>query len=299
VYAVIQRVGLDPIWDALPQGRVFSTIGQPNSLGAYLAMTVPLGIAAAAVERRPTPRALWWIAVTVQLAALVFTVSRGAYLALAVATGVGLAPAAFSRLRRQPRGLAVAASTGAIAVAAIVTFIPTFAESGERAIARTFSTEDTQTGSVRDHLDLWEVAVNITTDHPAFGTGPDTFPEVFGDYRDEVLDIDRARRFAPYRVESPHSIFFTAAAGSGVAAALALAAAFLGGICLSLRRSRQRTNQPDRVFVRALGTALLAYVIANSFITAELAGSSTAWILLGSVVTVSIRASSATPEPEC
>jgi hypothetical protein len=33
-YALLQRVGLDPVWSELRDGRVFSTIGQPNALGA-------------------------------------------------------------------------------------------------------------------------------------------------------------------------------------------------------------------------------------------------------------------------
>ncbi len=290
VYAVMQRAGLDPIWDELPQGRVFSTIGQPNSLGAYLAMTVPLAVAAARLERRGATRGLWWTAVTILLVALLFTLSRGAYLALAVAIGVGAIPAARSRLRRRPRGLAVAAATGTVAVVAIIAVVPTFAEIGDQGAARMFAAPDLRTGSVRDHLDLWKVAAEIVTDHPAVGTGPDTFPEAFDDYRDDALDADRARRFAPYRVESAHNIFLTAAAGSGLAAALALAAALLRGIHLGLRRPHGSNDEPNRILARATGTALLAYVIANSFITAEIAGSATAWILLGSVAANSMRA---------
>src|SRR5262245_44832143 len=36
-YALVQKAGLDPIWEGyLPGGRVFSSIGQANALAAYL-----------------------------------------------------------------------------------------------------------------------------------------------------------------------------------------------------------------------------------------------------------------------
>lgn len=297
-YAVVQRVGLDPIWTELPQGRVFSTIGQPNSLGAYMAMSIPLGIASASVEHRPAQRRLWWLAVALQTTALFFTLSRGAYLAVAVAVGFGLVAPALLRVRRYGKRVVMMTGIGVVAVAAVITLVPTFEETGERAIARTFSTEDLRTGSIRDHLDLWEVAINITADQPIFGTGPDTFPEVFDDYRDEVLELDRAQRFAPHRVESAHNIYLTTAAGSGLPAAVALAATMCGGIYLALRRSSERANESEGTYLRAAGAALVAHAISNFFITAELAGSLIAWVLLGSIVTISARPPASSPQPD-
>ena len=41
-YAIVQALGHDPIWRGqLPSGRVFSTIGQPNALAAYLVLSDP------------------------------------------------------------------------------------------------------------------------------------------------------------------------------------------------------------------------------------------------------------------
>ncbi|MGI9585223.1 MAG: hypothetical protein ACR2N7_06490, partial [Acidimicrobiia bacterium] len=53
VYGLAQLAGVDPIWADLPKGRVFSSIGQPNWLAAYLVLTIPLTVALAfTVERR-------------------------------------------------------------------------------------------------------------------------------------------------------------------------------------------------------------------------------------------------------
>jgi len=41
-YALVQKAGFDPIWSYTPEGRVFSTIGQPNALAAYLVLAIPV-----------------------------------------------------------------------------------------------------------------------------------------------------------------------------------------------------------------------------------------------------------------
>ena len=51
-YALVQEIGLDPIWHGyLPAGRVFSSLGQSNSLAAYLVLAIPI----AAFFARRTP----------------------------------------------------------------------------------------------------------------------------------------------------------------------------------------------------------------------------------------------------
>ena len=52
-YAIVQKAGLDPIWDGyLPGGRVFSSIGQANALGAYLVLCDPSFRFRSSPERR-------------------------------------------------------------------------------------------------------------------------------------------------------------------------------------------------------------------------------------------------------
>ena len=41
VYGVMQRADLDPVWDTLLDGRVFSTIGNPNTLASVLVLALP------------------------------------------------------------------------------------------------------------------------------------------------------------------------------------------------------------------------------------------------------------------
>ena len=92
-YAIVQRVGYDPVYFAGLGNRVFSTLGQPVYLAGYLGMVFPLtlwrmGTQFQKCRSRPEVRTLAGfafyslIAVT-QLVAFAFTESRGPLLGLA------------------------------------------------------------------------------------------------------------------------------------------------------------------------------------------------------------------------
>ena len=87
-YALVQKAGLDPVWDGyLPEGRVFSSIGQANALAAYLVLAIPVTVALL-VHGRLRLRAVSSLAVVAMTAALVLTLSRGGYLGFIAASVV-------------------------------------------------------------------------------------------------------------------------------------------------------------------------------------------------------------------
>ena len=76
-YALVQKAGLDPVWEGfLPGGRVFSSIGQSNALAAYLVLVLPLA-ASFAFDARPVVRVVALVVSSAVLLAFVFTQSRG------------------------------------------------------------------------------------------------------------------------------------------------------------------------------------------------------------------------------
>ncbi|MEZ5247217.1 MAG: O-antigen ligase family protein [Acidimicrobiales bacterium] len=284
LYAVAQRAGLDPLWDEIPGGRVFSTIGQTNSLGAYLALVLPISLGLAIVGGR---RTIGWIVVGIQGAALVLTESRGGYLGMVI--GLSVFAVLTVRLQRaDPRRV-----LGIIVVAAVVlgvgaTTTPGLSDSSRRAWSRALSADEWTTGSVRNHLDLWEVAEAVVADHLLLGTGPDTFPLVFGDYRDDVLPADSAARLRIYRVESPHNIVLAHAAGSGLPAAALFLLIILGPVMLATgslgpRREGQQRGGPVDVGVVA---GICGGFVASLFITADFSTTWLMWILAGALVAI-------------
>ena len=82
--------GLRGMWRDFDPGivRVNSTYSDPNALGTYFAMLVPMMIGLAGAARDAARRVAWLLAAVMALAALVMTAGRMAYLAAAVGLAV-------------------------------------------------------------------------------------------------------------------------------------------------------------------------------------------------------------------
>lgn len=89
--AVASRAWFDVKTNPELTSRVFSTFGNPNTLAMYLELTLPLAIGLTVSERAPLKRALYAAMSLVMLGALVLTMSRGGWLALAFGALVFLA----------------------------------------------------------------------------------------------------------------------------------------------------------------------------------------------------------------
>ena len=274
-YALLQRVGRDPIWDVLPNGRVFSSMGQANALAAYLVIVIPITVVLAA---RPSRwRALWFVAVAMELGALVLTKSRGGLLGLAV-SGIILGVFGLRRVHSTTRTVLTTGVAAALTVAAVVAIQPGRAAVSDM-VDRAIPGSDVQASdSLRLHVDLWQVTGHMILDHPAFGTGQETFPEVFDVYRDDVLGEERAARLRPYRPESPHNVYLAIAAGAGVPA-LSAYLCMIGAFALAIW-SRGRLDLP----IIGIVAAIAGHLVTDSFMTAELTGSWLLWVLMGAAV---------------
>ena len=282
-YGVLQRMGLDPIWSELPNGRIFSSIGQPNALGAYLAFVLPLAAVVASPARSRRGQFAGWATVGLVAVALLLTLSRSALIGLAIGLLI-IGPAVAKHRGLTARRAAV--SVGALAAAALVTVAVVgpardTAESIVRRVAA--SAEFGVPGSVRMHLDLWTVAAEITSDHPIVGTGPDTFAVVFPEYRDRVLAPPRAAVFVPFRVESPHNVYLAIASGAGVIALGAYLWLF-GALATMVLRSAGGGDPVQRLLLIGGLAAVAAHGATDLFITADLTGTWLFWMLSGGLV---------------
>lgn len=280
IYALVQRAGLDPIWSRLPDDRVFSTLGHPTALAAYLAVALPFA-AALAIGRRWPVRAGASAAAALMVPALAFTLSRGGFLGL----GAGLAVFGYGvwRIRGKAvtrRALGVALMAGVLGVVAIISVSEVRAVA-ERVVARALRTTDFGEGSVQMHLDQWTVAAAIIADHPVVGTGQDTYVLEFERYRDEVLAPDRAALMSRFRPESAHNVYLQIAAGAGLPALLAYLAIIVLSAARVLAGVRLAVLPRARIFGLACLAAIVAHLVTDAFVTAETSASVLFWIALG------------------
>ncbi|MGD9792168.1 MAG: O-antigen ligase family protein [Acidimicrobiia bacterium] len=290
LYAIAQRVGEDPFWNVLPNGRAFASIGQSNALGAVLVLGVCCGLALATTNRTRWPM-LWASMGLVDVIGVALTFSRGAYLALAAA---GLVVVAMNPPRGRRRLVLASVASGALCALTAVTLTGhgALAEVGQRVGSAVAMRSDRST---EEHAALWYVGVRIGRDNLALGIGPDNFVEIFDQYRDRVLAADVAADLAQYRPESPHNVFIARFVDAGAIALIAyvsLIAVALTHIVSAARR--RRSADPLMIGVIA---AIVAHGVTDSFMTGEVAGSWLAWILIGAGLGVALHAPPPEPEP--
>jgi O-antigen ligase len=275
-YAIVQQLHMDPIWSVLDKGRPFSTLGQAEWLGAYLVLCLALGVALLS-HGGPVWRLFVAAALGLILVAMLLTMTRGAYLGLVAAAIVLVA--VLRPWRYATRRWLLAVPAGLVALG-LVLAVPQLRQEAAAVESRALSTFDVNDGSVAIRVDLWRAAIVMTLDHPLLGTGPDTYPLAFPHYRDTVL-ASRRDFWLHYRPESPHNEYLAIAAGSGLPALVAYLALIAMVLARLARAAMRAASFGSRLTLAAVLAALVAYAVADAFMTADIAGSWLFWVLLG------------------
>ena len=285
IYAIAQQLRLDPIWNTLDKGRVFSTLGQAEWLGAYFMLAFALGLPLVLCGRTQA-RVLAGAALALVLVGLLLTFSRGAYVGL-VAGLVVFAIAAAPLIRLTRRWLA--AVPAVLAILLLVVMVPPLRDEASAVLSRATSTANFSDGSINDRFDLWRVGAAIAADHPLLGTGPDTYPVVFPHYRDSVLGSTRAKYWLGYRPESPHNVLVAIADGAGLPA-LAAYLVLVAGVLVAIGRVlRRQLDMTARLVVAGIAAAIVGYFVTDLFMTADVAGTWILWLLLGAGIGLAER----------
>ena len=211
-YGIIQRLGGDPItWNEPVWSRVTSTLGQPNALGAYLAMVLPLSLTFA---MNPDPRqdkikgrgigrrVLGCGCFLVVLIALILTGSRGGWL------GAGAALLLFGiltmpRLETKARRVAFVCIILTLLVTGAFSLHPGL--SPLRRIASTIHVERNPQGhsisfdgTARERLTTWKASWRLFEANPWIGVGPEMMRQFFPRFLatgDPETEADRAHNF--------------------------------------------------------------------------------------------------------
>jgi O-antigen ligase len=277
IYAIAQQLGYDPFWSGPPDDRAISSVGQANDLAAYLDLVVVASLGLAARAGR-TGRIVLGANIVVTIIALGLTFSRGGYLALGAVVLIWLLPGVRSVVTRRRGAIALLAAGAALA---IVIATPATRGTLERVVDRATGATDLGEGSIHMHLDLWRVGLQVALEHPALGTGPETFPIVFRPYLDQVLPPDRARNLARFRAESPHNELIGVAAEIGFPAAaiyitFLVMCAFVAG-----KAALHASDRLRRTIALVVLATLATHVITTFFMTPEISTSALFWVIIG------------------
>lgn len=226
-------------------GRATGSFAQPNELGSFasLVLLVSLGLLVAA---RGRARVLPAVAAASAAAALVISLSRGAW--LGTAAGLVLLAVLVPSVRRP---LAAALVSLLVVLAASTTLLAGQPLAGVVA-QRVASLGDTSRNPYDDRPTIWGEALRQIGAHPLLGVGPDNYPVV------ALTSPSRAVEVGPVHA---HNVPLTVAAEAGLPAL-----ALLVGLTLATARSgvtayRRARGAAGRAVVAGLLAGLLAVVV--------------------------------------
>jgi O-antigen ligase len=290
-YGLLQVVNLDPLWHELPDGRLFSLVGQSNWLGAYLVVTIPVTLALMPATQLWAFRAGLLLSAAVQALVLAGTLSRASWLGFVTSLIVGSAALVSYHWRHSSLNsavvLRVALMSAGLGIALLLTVAWVPALSPSQVADRAASAVNLGAFDIQQHLSLWRVAAAITADHPVTGTGPDTYGIIFPDYRDRVLEPAYAQYLAGFRPESPHNVYLAHAAGAGLLAAAAYLA-FAAGSFVGLATQFWRAV-PGFYLILGIMMATAGHLVTDAFMTMDVSTTWLLWALLGAAITVSTQ----------
>ncbi len=261
-YAVVQFAGLDPIVWGEVSGlkeylRPFGTMGHPNYLAAYLAMAFPvtacLAYRAAVRGRRGSCVVLGVVGLGM-CAAVVLSVSRAAWLALAVGVAVLLVAAVWARRWR---------AAGAVVVLPVATggiLLAWAALGGEHTLLGAVGERIHHLGDPAGRREIWKTGLAIFREYPVFGSGLDTFQAVFGLKRTTAY-WQLEWNLTPARA---HNEVIHTLATQGLAGAAALLV-MLAGLVVASVRAWRRAPAEARPLVLALVAGAAAFVTQSAF----------------------------------
>jgi O-antigen ligase len=213
-YALYQFfTGSDKVWGLLKpyEHRGSGTFISPNNLGGFLEMILPLGLAYTLTSRvKPLTKVFTGYASLVILGGIVVTVSRGSWVATAVALTVFFLALLFHHAHRLP---ALALLLLLLAGAAL--FAPR-----DIYIQTRFRQLTDSRGRVSDdgRFGIWQAAIKLWHENPWFGIGPAHFNSRFGKYRPEPVQT------SPERV---HNDYLNTLADWGIIGVALVAGAFV------------------------------------------------------------------------
>jgi putative inorganic carbon (HCO3(-)) transporter len=273
-------------------GRVSSTIGNPNFLGKYLVLTLPLIIAFYFQSNRIIKHVFFAGGTTLAFACLILTYSRGSWIGFCFGFFFFLILLQRFAVKYPVRDVLV---IGALFLLTIIFFnlyrpkvegIETPKGKG-MVVHRALSSKEIDSGiGVATRLFVWKKALILIAQRPWFGYGPETFEKTFHPY-----NLEYAKRFNDYvRVDRIHNNYLDLAFSVGVlglAAYLSILGVFFFYLFRAIKKSME---EPWKMIYIGIISGFIGYLINDLFIFSVVSVSPTFWSLIGLSITLRDKA---------
>lgn len=290
LYAIFQQFGIDFIkWNA--KGHPFSTLGNANTLGTFLVVSINLGIASVLIEKQKRAMIVKMVVILVALVALIFSLTRGAWVALAISFiffGYFLLRHNLASNilfdNKKSFGL-LTATVLLLSLSAIIglSFKYSFKSywSVERLGKRAVSIINPTDKSSKYRLALWQGTLDLIEKEP-YGTGLETFKYAI---RNSDFNVAASLGKRPDRAHNDYLNIATNTGLAGLAASLWITIyAILRSISLIKRKeSLDYSNEAktEKIALVGVASALIAYLAAMIFSFSHITVTPLFWIYAG------------------
>lgn len=235
--------------------RVFGTLSHPVYLGIYLAMTIPL--VAAMIPAKSRISLVCMIALPLMVLALVRTLSRGAFIAVALSAFSFVylfirhmrrdKPVLDSERRRNWQYAVFSLTLIVSGIGLLFYFFPIL----QLRLATIFHF------SQESRIEIYKCVLRLIKDHPLFGTGPDTFRVAFLPYK----SLELARAFPLTNHDQAHNQFLHILATAGIFPLIAYVG-LLASMVLTNLKTLKHPGCSARASALGMACAIIGYIAA-------------------------------------
>lgn len=217
--------------------RVYSTLENPNVLGEYFLLVIPLGIGLLMTARSWKTRILWLAACGIMGICLILTYSRGCYLGLLFAVAMFL-------VLKDRRFLIL----GIVAVALCPLYLP------ETVLSRFTSIGDMGDTSTSYRVYIWMGTLAMLKDYWFCGVGPgtDAFNKVYPEYAYNAIT-------APHS----HNLYLQITCDTGIAGLAVFLLLMVGFYRMMFTAIRQETDTQLKTFQIAGVSAVSGFLLQS------------------------------------
>jgi putative inorganic carbon (HCO3(-)) transporter len=268
LYGLLQKTGFDNhLWVQDVPARIFSSLGQPNWLAAWIASLIFLNLAFFNKTKRKSKKILFLAIFIISFSALIFTRSRSGFLAFWLIFLLGPIAYFFPKIKISKSWLLFTC----LAILLTILFLSPFPSLNQH--LKNFSLISPQTlpqwdqggnnsdlGSATADIrkTVWAGAVRVFKNHPALGTGPETFAYSYYWYQPQNHNLLSEWDFL---YNKAHNEYLNFLATTGLIGTIP----YLGVVVFTLLSFLKLIKKNQNLLIIALGAGYLAILITNFF----------------------------------
>lgn len=298
IYAILQHFHLDPLTRAHSlknTDRSFGFFGNPNFYGSYITLMLPITMGMYMTTKLKWTTLMYLFANAVLFTSLLFSLTRSAWIGSFIA--FLFLSIYFLRNKRLLKRWSLLFMTLTFVYLAInITEHQTISNRSESVFTEGKSALEGNQHAGSSRLYIWKQSLPLIPTYFWFGSGPDTFAEVFPDRPEEKKKYFHRENII---VDKAHNEFLQIAVTMGVPALL-LYLLFIGKVLKDGYKAIQYKSLKQPYIILSIIGALIGYLTQSLFNISVISVAPFFWLLLGilSKFTYSIKMEKNLNKPE-